>query len=68
MWVRALAVIVTALALWLGAALVRVENERHALLLGMCRASDGLQVDPKCLASVETRTSWVWHLLYALKG
>lgn len=65
---RALVVILSALALWLGAALVRVENERYALFLGMCRASDGLLVDASCLAKVETRTSWVWHLMYALKG
>ncbi|MDX0506249.1 hypothetical protein GOD80_25860 [Sinorhizobium medicae] len=46
------------LLVWLAAALVRVENERYALLLQMCprQNCDG----------VETRTSWIWHLIYGL--
>ena len=48
--------------------LVRVENERYALLVGMCRDKVTPQlVDGKCLRDVETRTAWWWHLYYALK-
>lgn len=58
------------LLIWLASALVRVENERYALFLGMCRSVSvvGIQVDFACLAEVETRTSWLWHLYWALLG
>lgn len=60
---------ITALLLtWLASALVRVENERYALFLGMCRSESvvGIQMDFACLADVETRTGWLWHLYWAL--
>jgi hypothetical protein len=50
---------------WLMASLVRVENQRYAMQLGMCKQEVG-DWDYKCLKKVETRTSWVWHLVYAL--
>lgn len=53
---------------WLSATLVRVENERYALSLGMCRdATTGL-TNRECLDKVQTRTAWYWHLFYSLKG
>lgn len=52
---------------WLATALVRIENQRYALLLGMCRdGAIGLS-DRSCLEAVQTRTGWWWHLFYALK-
>lgn len=63
----ALAVVVV-LLVWFAAALVRVENERYALLVGMCRAPGTGLVDHSCLRTVQTRTGWWWHLLYALRG
>jgi len=48
------------------AALVRVENERYALLVGMCRQTQTGLPDVKCLSTVETRTAWWWHLFHAL--
>lgn len=54
-----------AVIVWLGITLVRVENERHALYIGMCRDKLGL-TDAACLARVQTRTAWGWHLYYAL--
>lgn len=59
----ALAVIVV----WMAVALARVENERYALALGMCRLPSGM-ADSACLARAETRTSWAWHIWYALRG
>jgi hypothetical protein len=56
---------------WLSAALVRVENQRYAMLTGMCPGQiAGLAhlPDPVCLQNVETRIAWYWHLFYALKG
>jgi len=48
--------------------IVRIENERYALMLGMCRGSMGVPTDFRCLNAVQTRTSWAWHLYYALTG
>ena len=72
------AALIAALAgalLWVSAALVRVENERYALSLGMCLDESMHRVDPnmhvadyQCLKRVETRTGWWWHLYYALTG
>jgi hypothetical protein len=52
----------------LGAALVRVENERYALSTGLCvfDATNLKMYD--CLRTVETRTAWWWHIFYALRG
>lgn len=54
----------------LAAALVRVENQRYAMQVGMCKDNPTFPLgwDYKCLATVETRTSWLWHLYYALTG
>lgn len=63
---RAPLIILSVLVIWLAASLVRVENQRYALQVGMCRdAATGL-TDFTCLGTVETRTSWVWHLLYGV--
>ena len=52
----------------LGAALVRVENQRYALYIGMCGPNAGAQMpDPTCLSRIKTRTGWWWHLFYAVK-
>jgi hypothetical protein len=54
------------LIVWLSAALVRVENERYAMFVGMCW-NDKLKVpDPACVRKAKTRTAWYWHLFYAL--
>lgn len=46
---------------------VREENQRYALLLGMC-IQEGPVVLPdfECLDTVQTRTSWLWHLYYGI--
>lgn len=64
---RVAMIVAAILIVWLGASLVRVENQRYALLGGMCRDASGA-VDGACLQKVETRTAWWWHLLYALRG
>ena len=49
--------------------LAEVENQRYALMLGMCPDKRGLQLpDLKCLDDVETRIGWVWNLYYGLAG
>ncbi len=47
--------------------LVRVENRHYALIVGMCRGVNDLP-DLQCLGNVQTRTSWTWHLFYAVSG
>ena len=47
-------IVAVLLIVWLSAALVRVENQRYALMVGMCRDNLGL-TDMKCLASVQKR-------------
>jgi hypothetical protein len=59
--------ILLVMVIWLAASLVRVENQRYALQTGLCRDSQGL-TDFKCLEAVQTRTGWLWHLFYALRG
>lgn len=65
---RVALVVAVALIVWLSAALVRVENERYALFVGTCRDSATGYVSGECLAKVETRTGWYWHVFYALTG
>lgn len=47
-------------------AVVIAENERYALQTGMCRSEGSMRIDPYCLRTVETRTSWLWHVFYAV--
>lgn len=49
------------------AVIVKVENQRYALQVGMCKQESLPLPDMNCLANVQTRTSWVWHLFYAIK-
>ena len=70
LWVIAL---LTALLIWFGATIVEIENERYALSLEMCTLLDPAGIESvverdQCLDDIETRTSWVWHLYYALGG
>ena len=58
------------LAIYLCAVIVRIENERYALLIGMCHGENGLQglpiPDLICLEDVQTRTNALWHIYYAI--
>lgn len=57
----------TGCLVFVSARLVSVENQRYALIVGMCSSSLTPKLpDMRCLRTVETRTSWVWHLYYAL--
>jgi hypothetical protein len=72
----------TALLIWFAIALAKVENELYAWEVGMCMPIVGFTQDSTgrliehraasthdnhtCLEKVQTRTSWVWHLWYAL--
>lgn len=67
-----------AFVLVLCAVIVKIENERYALLVGLCPNIHSLAEsptsigDPKkdpvaCLQDVQTRTSPLWHLFYAVR-
>lgn len=49
--------------------LIEVENQRYALLLGMCHQQVSVTLyDFECLGEVESRTSWIEHLYFGLFG
>ena len=66
-----LAALLVAIAaiIWLTVALVRTENERYAMTLGMCmKEAPFVSADYECLKTIRTRTAWWWHVYYALRG
>ena len=59
------------LVIWLGKSLIRIENERMALLQAAAYGTCPLDhLDPlefkRCLDATETRED-IWHLFYALE-
>jgi hypothetical protein len=65
-------VLLVATAVWLGAAVMRLENYRYASAIGMCSkfdVADPMQRNQReiCLEQTQTRTNVFWHLLYGLK-
>lgn len=54
--------------IWLATIIVRIENQRYALVVGLCRdKAVPTLTDLHCLATVETRSNKLWHLFYAIK-
>ena len=55
----------------LSSIVIRLENQRYALLVGMCPNAREFSANPTpealgCLRTVQTRTSSLWHLYYAI--
>jgi len=64
---RGAVVLLSVLALFLADRLVRVENQRYALIIGLCKMDDAAPRSSfECLDRVQTRTSWFWHLYYGV--
>jgi hypothetical protein len=77
-------VILLGLTLGLSAVVVKIENQRYALLVGVCpsgtefheallakgpSAIGDAKTDPAaCLKNVQTRTSPLWHIFYAIEN
>lgn len=61
--------VMAGMLVWFAATIVRLENIHYAAELGMCDQFTGttLYMRQDCLDKIQTRTSWVWHLLYGLK-
>jgi hypothetical protein len=63
---NAIIVVLVLLTGFLADRVVRIENQRYALVGNMCKfdpANTSMQWN--CLESAQTRTSWFWHLYYA---
>lgn len=46
--------------------IIYIENQRYALIVGMCQEQSKPLPDLNCLRDVKTRTHWIWHLYYGL--
>lgn len=53
-------------ALYLCAVIIKLENQRYALSIGMCQDKSRGLPDMACISKAETRTSPIWHLVHAL--
>ena len=68
----ALIAVLSLATVWLGSAVVRLENYRYANFVGVCskyNIADPIQRVQRedCLEKAQTRTHSFWHLLYGLK-
>lgn len=54
------------LLIWFASVIVRLENYRYASSVGFCSEHADLVQKSRCLNETETRTSPLWHLVYAL--
>lgn len=60
---NALAFVLIVLVAFLAHRVAVLENQRYALQTGVCeRTSVG------CLDTIQTRTSWLWNLIYGITG
>lgn len=71
MLVKIIILLLFILLIWFGFTIVRIENERYALIVGVCGDVDVADFETvrersQCLDTVQTRTSPFWHLLYGL--
>jgi hypothetical protein len=64
---RLLILVMVAILIWCGSAIVRLEGYRYAESLGMCHQHhpDLVRLDD-CMRHAETRTHPLWHLLHEL--
>jgi hypothetical protein len=59
-------IVLALLVAFLADRVVRIENQRYALQVGVCKLDPGNPAPGwRCLDDVQTRTSWLWHLYYA---
>ncbi len=66
-----LTILLAVLLVWFGTTIMRLENQNYAMRIGMCGEHNpadfqSIMERDKCLEEVETRTSPLWHLYYAL--
>jgi len=64
--------VLVALLFWFGHEVVRLENIRYASDLGICpefqpERPSSIEERLDCLSTVQTRTSFMWHILYGIR-
>lgn len=66
-WMKSAAIVVLILiSAFLADRVVRIENQRDALYVGLCKLDPANPAQRwNCLENAQTRTSWFWHLYYA---
>lgn len=52
--------------IWFALVIVKLENYHYAVQVGMCSEVSELIERDRCVNSKQTRTSFMWHLYYAL--
>lgn len=65
---NAVIVVLLLLVLALSNALIRVENQRYAMSVGMCYDERLKLPDLTCVSKARTRTNPIWHLFHGLFG
>jgi hypothetical protein len=64
---KACVILLTVIAVFLADRLVRVENQRYALMTGLCEVDHAAPRSLfECLGKAQTRTLWFWHLYYGV--
>lgn len=63
---NALILVILALLFWFGSTIVKLESYNYGAMVGMCSEFSILHERHECLLNAETRTHWIYHLLYAL--
>lgn len=58
--------IMLVLLFWFGSTIVKLESYNYGTMVGLCSEFSILQERHECLLKAETRTHWIYHLLYAL--
>ena len=58
--------ILLVLLYWFGSTIVELENYGYASTIGMCSEFANPLERVECLQNTETRTHWIFHLLYSL--
>jgi hypothetical protein len=60
-------VVLLLISVFLADRVVRLENQRYALYVDICKRDPANPLrQGDCLKQVQTRTSWFWHLYYAM--
>ena len=65
-------ILLVAIVVWFASAIIRLENQRYAMEIGMCgnfepEHPESIGKRSECLAKVQTRTDAAYNLLYGLK-
>ncbi len=66
-------IFLSCLCIWMGSRIVVLENYRYASQSGICAeyydpdTFENFMRREKCLNEAQTRTHWLWHLIYGME-